>query len=343
MPPTCQRNVDLFAYNTLAVHASAQQLWVIDTRTSLLEWYQQHQGASFLVLGGGSNIVFAGDVETPVLLNRISGRKIEQVNTIEALITAGAGENWHEFVVWTIQNGWFGLENLALIPGTVGASPIQNIGAYGVEMCQRFQSLEALDTDTGQWITLTAEDCHFGYRHSLFKEAGGGRYIVSSVTFRLSAKPALVLDYGDIRHLLKDRELTDPTPMDVCEAVQYIRRQKLPDPAVEPNAGSFFKNPVLDEKAFALFIAAHPDAIYYALSDGRYKLAAGWLIDKLGWKGKQLGPVTVNQRQALVLINQGGTGMDIIKAAQTIARDVYGHFGVVIEMEPRVVGHSSNT
>lgn len=337
-PLLCERDVDLVSCNTFAVHAKAKQLWRIESRRDLEAWHQQHTASAFTVLGGGSNVVLAGDVLEPLLLMRIPGRHIEQLNGDEALISAGAGENWHEFVEWTLQQGWNGLENLALIPGTVGASPIQNIGAYGVEMCQRFHALEAFDSCTGCWLTLTAADCNFGYRQSLFKEPEGQRYIITRVTFRLSRKPSLVLDYGDLRNLLTQKGINQPTPLEVCEAVQTIRRQKLPDPAIEPNAGSFFKNPIIDGENFQRFIAQHPNAVYYALPDGHYKLAAGWLIDSRGWKGKQIGPVTVNQRQALVLINHGGNGKDILAAATLIATDIYRYFGITIEMEPRIIG-----
>lgn len=337
-PPPCESDVDLLSYNTFAVQAKAKQCWRIESRDALEAWYRQHVASPYIVLGGGSNIVLAGDIADPLLLIRIPGRHIERLNDDEALITAGAGENWHEFVVWTLAQGWCGLENLALIPGTVGASPIQNIGAYGVEMCQFFHTLEAFDMQAGQWITLTASDCHFGYRHSLFKEAQGQRYIVVSVTFKLSRKPALMLDYGDLRNVLEKKGIRQPTAMDVCKAVQDIRRQKLPDPSTEPNAGSFFKNPIIDAESFQHFIEHHPNAVYYTMPDGQYKLAAGWLIDSRGWKGRQLGPVTVNHRQALVLINHGGTGKDILAAAASIADDIRRYFGITIEMEPRVIG-----
>lgn len=336
-----ENNIDLAPFNTFAVHANARQTITLENRIDLEEWFCKYRPASekdFVVLGGGSNIVIAGDVTDPVLLNRIMGRQIEILNSDEALITAGAGENWHEFVLWTLSEGWFGLENLALIPGTVGASPIQNIGAYGVEMCQRFHSLEAFDARSGEWRNLSREECRFGYRHSIFKETEGAGYIVVSVTFRLSRIPSLVIDYGDIRTQLNDSNITDPTPIDVCNAVQTIRRQKLPDPTVEPNAGSFFKNPVLNKAQFTAFIARHPKAPHYPQQDGSYKIAAGWLIDQLGWKGKNLGPVVVNQRQALVLINNGGGGRDILAAAEKIAASVYKFFGIQIEMEPRIIG-----
>lgn len=331
-------NADLFPFNTFAVHAKARQLFVIESLAALQEWHRQHFESSYVVIGGGSNIVLAGDIACPVLLNRIPGRLVETISEDDALVTGGAGENWHAFVLWTLEQGWYGLENLALIPGTVGASPIQNIGAYGVEICQRFHCLDAFDVETGNVVTLTNAQCHFGYRHSLFKEAEGERYIVLSVTFKLSRKPSLVLDYGDIRRVLAERRIDEPSPVDVCNAVQEIRRDKLPDPALQPNAGSFFKNPVMDAVQFERFISRHADAVHYRMPDGTHKLAAGWLIDQLGWKGKSIGPVTVNERQALVLINHGGNGQDILAAARIIVQSVKDHFGVTIEMEPRVLG-----
>lgn len=338
MPLQLLENCDLSPFNTFAVQARARQMYVIETLADLKEWHDRCPGAPFVVIGGGSNIVLAGDVNEAVLLNHMTGRKIEPLNDDEALVSGGAGENWHEFVLWTLSQGWFGLENLSLIPGTVGASPIQNIGAYGVEICQRFHSLEAFDVLTGAVTVLNTDVCRFGYRHSLFKEPEGARYIVTQVTFRLSRLPRLMLEYGDIRRKLEEQGVNDPSPKDVCEAVQAIRREKLPDPSVEPNAGSFFKNPVISADEFQHFIVAHPNAVHYLMPDGTYKLAAGWLIDQLGWKGRSIGPVTVNQRQALVLINHGGTGQDILHAAEVIAQSVREHYGINIEMEPRIIG-----
>lgn len=338
MPLLSKHNVDLKPFNSLSVAAEAKHVWFIESLSDLQHWQRQNDGTSFVVLGGGSNIVLAGDIAEPVLLMRILGRHIERISEKEALVTAGAGENWHEFVDWTLQKGWFGLENLALIPGTVGASPIQNIGAYGVEMCQRFHSLDALNADTGELVTFTPDDCCFAYRHSVFKESSGERFIVVNVTFRLSGRPELVLDYGEVNKTLAAMNIDKPTPMDVFFAVQTLRREKLPDPLRLPNAGSFFKNPILDADAFSHFIKTNPLAPHYALPEHKFKIAAGWLIDQRGWKGRFIGPVQVNEKQALVLINHGGDGSAILHAANVITEDVYRHFGVAMEIEPRIVG-----
>ncbi|CBL46901.1 UDP-N-acetylmuramate dehydrogenase [gamma proteobacterium HdN1] len=335
-----QEQVELLAFNTFRVSAIAPRLVTLQSNNDLLEWRAQAKQPDCVVLGGGSNVVLASNLETPVLLNRIMGYHVQPLNHREALVSAGAGEPWHPFVMRTLTSGWFGLENLSLIPGTVGASPVQNIGAYGVELCQRFYSLQAFDLHTGEMRNFSREECEFRYRDSIFKRADHQQWIITKVTFKLYRDGPLSLDYGDIKAELSSRKIITPTALDVSLAVQEIRRQKLPDPAVAPNAGSFFKNPVLSAKQFHSFQEAHPNAPHYPQEDGSVKLAAGWLIDRLGWKGRHIGPVEVHPKQALVLVNRGGNGRDILNAASQIVASVRVHFGIELEMEPRILGRA---
>ncbi|MDP1789885.1 MAG: UDP-N-acetylmuramate dehydrogenase, partial [Methylibium sp.] len=254
------------------------------------------------------------------------------------IVEAGAGENWHAFVGWTLEQGLPGLENLALIPGSVGAAPVQNIGAYGVELKDRFDSLDAIDLRTGAAITLDAAACRFGYRDSVFKQALAGRCLITRVRLRLPQPPTAVLGYLDLERRMADTGITHPTPRQVFDWVCEIRRAKLPDPAVIGNAGSFFKNPVVTPEQCRDSIARDPAIVHYPMADGSFKLAAGWLIDACGWKGKSIGQAGVYEKQALVLVNRGqAIGGEIVTLAQAIQESVYGRFGIRLEPEPVVV------
>lgn len=290
-----------------------------------------------LVLGGGSNVVFTRDFDGLVLLDEIAGRQVVREDDDAWYVEAGGGENWHAFVAWTLENGMPGLENLALIPGTVGAAPIQNIGAYGLEMRTYFDSLVAVELATGRSERFDAAHCAFGYRDSFFKREGRGRFAIASVTFRLPKRWTPRLAYADVTRELDARGIAPDaaTPRDVFDAVVAIRRAKLPDPLVLGNAGSFFKNPVIDAGPFDALRARAPDVVSYPQPDGRVKLAAGWLIDRCGWKGRALGNAAVNDRQALVLVNRGGaTGAEVLALARAIQDDVRERFGVELEPEP---------
>ena len=291
-----------------------------------------------LVLGGGSNVILSGDFAGVVLKVEIGGRRLVGEDTSAWYVQAGGGENWHDFVRWTLGQGRPGLENLSLIPGTVGAAPVQNIGAYGVELAERFHSLRAIRVDSGDSIELDRDACRFGYRDSVFKQSLAGKLMIASVTFRLPKPWRPTTAYGELQRELLVRGTPEPTPEEVSDAVIAIRQRKLPDPALVGNAGSFFKNPVVDEGVFAGLIAAHPDLPHYPQADGSVKLAAGWLIERSGWKGRQLGAVGTYPRQALVVINCGGaTGADVLRLATAISDDVEARFGVRLEMEPVVV------
>lgn len=288
-----------------------------------------------LLLGGGSNIVLTGDFKGLVLHMAIMGKQVEPAVDGVAVVRAGAGEAWHGLVEFTVAAGLGGLENLALIPGTVGASPIQNIGAYGVEIKDVFHSVTVFDSATGVLRTMNAAECRFGYRDSIFKQAEGAGLIVVEVSFALPLAWRPQLGYTELANAVRDAGLVAPTPRQVADLVIAIRRRKLPDPAVIGNAGSFFKNPVVSAQRCAQLLAAHPALVHHAQADGSEKLAAGWLIDQCGWKGKQRGAAGVYAKQALVLVNHGGaTGAEVVALARAIAADVGERYGVVLETEP---------
>jgi UDP-N-acetylmuramate dehydrogenase len=306
------------------------------------------------VLGGGSNMVLTGDVKPLVLKVELKGMRLVEETNKAWVVEAAAGENWHDLVRWTLDNGWPGLENMALIPGSVGASPVQNIGAYGVELQDRFESLDAIDLTTGHTFSLNAAQCGFGYRDSVFKhESSGhegesrglglaGRALITRVRFLLRKDWKPVLGYLDLERKMTETGISQPTAMQIFDWVCAIRKAKLPDPAVIGNAGSFFKNPTVTQDQCDDIIAREPKVVHYVLDDGRIKLAAGWLIDACGWKGKTVGNAAVYEKQALVLVNKGGrdnpcTGGEVMTLAKAIQTSVYERFGIRLEPEPVVV------
>jgi UDP-N-acetylmuramate dehydrogenase len=292
-------------------------------------------GLPRLVLGGGSNVLFTRDFAGLVLHMRSIGIEIVGEDADVTYVRAAAGENWHRFVQWTLMQGLNGLENLSLIPGSVGAAPIQNIGAYGVEVKDCFHALTAFDFETGKILALGKPDCRFGYRDSVFKNGLRDRAVILDVTFALPKRWQPNLRYADVAQELHARGLAAPTARDISEAVIAIRTRKLPDPAVIGNAGSFFKNPVVPAMQRDALLARHPQLVSYAQPDGSFKLAAGWLIDQCGWKGKSIGAAGVYEKQALVLVNRGGaSGPDIVRLAEAIQADVSARFGVMLEPEP---------
>jgi UDP-N-acetylmuramate dehydrogenase len=311
------------------------------------------------VLGGGSNIVLTGDVKPLVLKVELMGRRLVEETERAFIVEAGAGESWHELVRWTLDQGYFGLENLALIPGTVGASPVQNIGAYGVELQDRFESLDGIDLVTGEMFTLDAAQCGFGYRDSVFKHrpapspptAGTtgmglfGRALITQVRYRLPKPWKPVLGYADLEKKMLQSSCSKPDALQIYEWVCEIRCAKLPDPAIIGNAGSFFKNPTVTPEQCTDIIAREPKIVHYKMADGSVKLAAGWLIDACGWKGKSVGQAGVYEKQALVLVNRGASGSDadgatggeVMTLAKAIQTSVYERFGILLEPEPVVV------
>jgi UDP-N-acetylmuramate dehydrogenase len=354
-----QKNVPLQAFNTFHIVARAQALARIthesDVQALLVdpEWATQPK----FVLGGGSNIVLTGDVKPLVLKVEVMGRKLVAETAKAFIVEAGGGENWHAFVAWTLAQGYPGLENMALIPGTVGASPVQNIGAYGVELQDRFDSLDAIDLHTGELFTLNAAQCAFGYRDSVFKHSSSGnasagqkaiglkdRAVIVRVRFALPKVWKPVLGYADIEKKMAEHHCTEPTAQQLFDWVCEVRRAKLPNPDVIGNAGSFFKNPTVTPEQCADIIERDPKVVHYVLADGSVKLAAGWLIDACGWRGKSVGQAGVYEKQALVLVNRGAvdghdgaTGGEVMTLAKAIQTSVYERFGILLEPEPVVV------
>lgn len=292
-------------------------------------------GLPRLVLGGGSNLLLTGDFAGLVLHMCTQGVDVVDEDADAVYVKAAAGENWHRFVQWTLQQGLGGLENLSLIPGSVGAAPIQNIGAYGVELKDRFHALTAFDFETGKTFVLDNAACRFGYRDSVFKHELRDRAVILDVTFALPKRWQPNLQYADVGQELAARDIDTPTASQISDAIIAIRTRKLPDPAVIGNAGSFFKNPVVSKEQRDALLARHPQLVSYAQADGSFKLAAGWLIDQGGWKGKNLGAAGVYEKQALVLVNRGGaTGREVADLAAAIQADVMSKFGVRLEPEP---------
>ncbi|QEI09374.1 UDP-N-acetylmuramate dehydrogenase [Pigmentiphaga aceris] len=332
---------DLRAFNTLGLASHTHAFVEIDDAAQLPALAQlAREYPGLLVLGGGSNMVLPSQVNMLVAHMRLRGIRLLDTTADHLLIEAAAGERWHEVVAHTIAQGWPGLENLALIPGQTGAAPVQNIGAYGVELKDRFDSVVAYDLHEESWVEMDHAACAFAYRDSIFKHHPG-RWIITAVRFRLPRAWAPVLDYPDLqRHsaLAAAREAGNVTAQQIFDAVCEIRIRKLPDPAVLGNAGSFFKNPIVDAATHIKLAAEHTGLVAYPQADGNVKLAAGWLIDQCGWKGKALGRAGVHAAQALVLVNLGGSSAaDIMALARAIQADVMTKFGVVLEPEPIVV------
>lgn len=328
----------LLPFNTFGLPARAAQFTEVQTVEALQT--ALHAGIQPLfILGGGSNILFAHDVEGLVIKNSIQGITIASSNGNEVHVKVGGGENWHAFVLYAVAQGLGGVENLSLIPGTVGAAPVQNIGAYGVELKDVLVELEAVDLATGQLHTFSATDCQFGYRDSIFKRQAKGRYCITSVTFALTRQEhRLQLGYGDLRRILEQEGVTEPTIADVSRAVIQIRSSKLPDPAVIGNCGSFFKNPETGRDTLDRLLATHPQMPHFDLPDGRVKIPAGWLIEQCGWKGKRVGNTGCYAKQALVLVNYGGaTGAEVAALAAAIIQSVEEKFGIRLEAEVNMV------
>lgn len=335
-----QENVSLKNFNTFGVEAKARYFVEINHKDELAELFMdpQWQQTNTLVLGGGSNMLLLNDYDGLVI--RINIRGIEhRISRDDVFVEAGAGEVWNDLVNFCVIRGYAGMENLSLIPGSVGASPIQNIGAYGVELKDVFHSCNAFEPATGNFTTFTKADCHFGYRESIFKNELKGRYIIVSVKFDLSLIPNFNLKYGAIEEELKKRNITSPTIKDISQVVSHIRVSKLPDPSTIGNAGSFFKNPVISREAFEAVQSKFPDVVNYPAGEGLVKLAAGWLIEQCGWKGKVVGHTGTWKNQALVLVNHGGaTGGEVYNFSSQIIDSVYTKFGVMLQREVNIIG-----
>jgi UDP-N-acetylmuramate dehydrogenase len=338
--PTIERNVNLRTMNSFGLPATAASLVRISCEADVRRVVDHPQWgrAPKFILGGGSNIVLARDPQALVMKVEVLGRRLLREDAEGVVVEVGAGESWHDIVAWTIDQGWPGLENLALIPGTTGAAPVQNIGAYGVELRERFEALDAVDLMTGRTVTIDALSCRFGYRDSVFKRELAGKSVITRVRLRLPRPWQPVLGYLELERKLHESGNTHPDARTIFDWVCAIRRAKLPDPAVVGNAGSFFKNPVVTAEQCRDIIARDPELVHYPLLDGTVKLAAGWLIDACGWKGKSIGRAGVYDRHSLVLVNRGGaSGSEVVTLARAIQESVYGRFGIRLEPEPVVV------
>ncbi len=351
-----EKNVSLQPCNSFGIAARAYEMCRIRSVAEAQAWVatRSADAPAPLILGGGSNLVLTGDVRQTVLKVEIKGLRLLRETDKAWIVEAGAGETWHDLVCWTLAQGYPGLENMALIPGTVGAAPVQNIGAYGVELQDRFDSLEAVDLHDGHTFELDAAKCGFGYRDSVFKHAPAapgdmglaGQAMIVAVRLYLPKVWKPVLGYADLERMQAQSGVAQPTAQQIFDWVVAVRRAKLPDPAVVGNAGSFFKNPTVSREQCDDIIQREPRIVHYVLADGSVKLAAGWLIDACGWKGKSIGNAGVYEKQALVLVNRGtgsvnpadwATGGEVMTLAKAIQTSVYERFGIMLEPEPVVV------
>lgn len=330
-----QNEVQLQPFNTLKLNAVASHYVEVGSKEMLilaLEYAKQHQ-LNTLILSGGSNILLPKIIHALVIHIHIQGINVLAEHDACLTVHVGAGENWHEFVRYTTQKKWYGLQNLALIPGRVGASPVQNIGAYGVEVGEWIDTVEAYDQICGQFVTLTKEDCAFAYRDSVFKQQPY-RYIIVAVVFKLSKQPVFQLNYGELKQAVADHVTID----NVEQQIIYIRQSKLPDPKDFPNVGSFFKNPLLSATQHQQLVAQFPHIPSYPQADGRVKVAAGWLIEHTGWKGKRLGAVGMFAKQALVLVNYEQANLnDVCLTYTSVQHDVQNKFNILLEPEPIMI------
>lgn len=327
-------HASLKSFVTFGVDASCDHLYRIEEIEELKLAVQYLENP--LILGGGSNILPIGDIDRNVLRIELKGIEMEEEDG-DPLVHIGAGENWHQFVLWALARNLGGVENLSLIPGTLGASPIQNIGAYGVELDSVFHSLEAIEIGTGEIKKFNKEDCRFGYRDSIFKNEVKGQFVISKVTLRLTRDHQINTSYGAIQDILNNQGVIHPTIHDVSNAVIQIRQSKLPDPAVIGNAGSFFKNPIIPLTQYEKLKNNFPDIPGYGAGEGEMKVPAGWLIEKAGWKGKHIGHAGCYEKQALVLVNLGGaSGVEIWNLAGEIIKSVEEKFGIRLSPEVNI-------
>lgn len=332
-------NYPLKNHNTFGINANAKEFVAVHTINELTEVLKENKGKKLFILGGGSNMLLTKDINALVIHIDLKGKEVVSENDTHVHLKAMAGENWHEFVLYSIEHNYGGLENLSLIPGNVGTTPIQNIGAYGVEIKDTFVSCEAMDIETQQIVTFTKEECEFAYRESVFKGRLKNKYIIVSVTFNLTKiNHKINTGYGDIAAELTKNGITVPTIKDVSNAVTAIRQSKLPDPKELGNSGSFFKNPIITKEEFEKAYILHPQMPHYTVSDTEVKVPAGWLIEQSGFKGKRFGDAGVHTKQALVLVNYGNaTGQELLNLSKNIQETVYNNFGIRIEAEVNVI------
>jgi len=338
MPIDIVRNASLAEFSTFRLPATAAELVALEDADALPDLLDTE--LPLMLLGGGSNTVFVDDFAGRVVVNRLRGIDSEIIDRDRVLVTAAAGEDWHELVRWTLDRGLWGIENLAMIPGLVGAAPMQNIGAYGVELAHCLESVEAFDRHTGRVERLAASECDLDYRDSRFKSADRGRFVILGIRLELMMHGTPVLEYPSLLEELERHGHAQPEdPRTVAAAVMRVRKRKLPDPAVIPSAGSFFKNPVVKNPVAEDLVEQNPDLPNWPDKPGFTKLSAGWLIDQLGWRGRSVGGAAVYARHALVLVNRGvATGSDVLELARAIQANVSERFGIALEPEPVLVG-----
>lgn len=332
-----QHDISLRPFNTFGIDANASTYLEVQSEDDLIQVVRNEElmSLSRLVIGGGSNLLLTGHFNGLVLRMAMKGISICGEDDDAVYVRAAAGEKWHDLVNWTLQKGCGGLENLSWIPGTVGAAPVQNIGAYGSELKDCFFSLTAFDFREGKIVELNKTDCQFAYRHSIFKTEFKDRFVILEVVFALPKAWKPNVAYAEVEKELAARKMDNPKAAEISQVIIDIRQRKLPDPAVTGNAGSFFKNPAIGKEKLLELKKSHPDMPAYEQPDGHYRLAAGWLIDRCGWKGKQLGNAGVCETQALVLVNCGNaSGTEIVELSEAIKKDVFDKFGVLLEPEP---------
>lgn len=334
-----QHNFSLKKYNTFGIEAKAKEFVAVHSVDELKEVLVENTSKKKFILGGGSNMLLTQDIDALVIHVDIKGIRIAKETEDFVWIEANAGENWHEFVVWNIDHNFGGLENMSLIPGNVGTTPVQNIGAYGVEIKDSFVSCEAVNIETQESKTFDKEECNFGYRESIFKHEAKDKYIITSVTFKLTKQNHKInTSYGDILKELEKNNISTPTIKDVSNAVIAIRQSKLPDPKELGNSGSFFKNPIISRDHFEKVKALFPDVKHYDVSSAEVKVPAGWLIEQAGFKGIRVGDAGVHKNQALVLVNYGNaTGQEILSLSKEIQKTILDKYTIAIEAEVNVI------
>lgn len=335
-----KQDYSLLRHNTFGINARCHrflEFYSVDEACQVASLLR-NTSTPYLIIGGGSNLLLTADYDGMVVRSAIRGIEVLEKNDAELKVRVGSGESWDAFVDYSISQGWYGAENLSLIPGDVGASAVQNIGAYGVEVCQLIDAVEAVRISDGKIVTISVADCQYAYRNSRFKHEWKNQYLITSVVYRMSLSYHPHLDYGNIQSELQARGISEPTAKMLREVIIAIRQAKLPDPAIEGNAGSFFMNPVVEREKFERLLSHYPLMPHYYVDEQHEKIPAGWLIDQCGWKGKMIGRAGVHEKQALVLVNKGGaTGQEIVRLCEAVRKDVKDKFGIDIFPEVNIV------
>lgn len=336
---TDRYNYSLLHHNTFGIAVTCRRFIEYATIDEAISVAALLRNSTYMLIGAGSNLLLTADYEGTVVHSAIGSISLTEQPDGQALLRCGSGVTWDDIVAWTVEQGFSDLANLSLIPGEAGASAVQNIGAYGAEVCQFVHDITAIDITTGQRVVINNEECHYGYRDSRFKHEWKDRFLITHVSYALDRHRKPRMDYGNLRTELERQGISgSPTPQQLRQAVISIRRAKLPDPSELGNAGSFFMNPVVSSELYKELSTAYPDMPHYTLSDGSEKIPAAWLIDQCGWKGRTMGPAGVNQKQPLVLVNLGGaSGQDIVSLCCAVQRDVQQRFGIMLKPEVNIV------